>query len=252
MVQDLSFKTKISGHTQAGMEIRGHKLEELVDQADFVATVYLSITGQAPSTEQTKLLNAILVAAMDHGIEPASGFVPRVVASSGNDILTAMASSLLALGPYHGGAISSAMEVFEQIQKQKGSDLEATALSLIKNYRADKKRLPGFGHPVYQDVDPRTQQLFALARTLNLDLQYVDIALTLETLLEQETGRKLVLNIDGALAALLLTLNFPPKLGNGIFGLARVAGSMAHIVEEQESGKWVRRLSEGDVEYNPE
>lgn len=251
MVQDLKFKTKISGHKDGNLEIRGQKLDELISEADFASVLFLSITGKQATSEQSKLLNAILVSSIDHGIEPASGFVPRVVASSGNNILTAMASSLLALGPYHGGAITSAMEVFAEIHQQVEDDLEKTVLEKIRQTSEAKQRLSGFGHPIYKDIDPRTQELFRFARQLNQDSVFMDIALTVETLLEQEKGRKLVLNIDGAIAVLLLTLGFEPAVGNGIFGLARVAGSIAHIVEEQKSGQWVRRLADGSVEYQP-
>lgn len=249
MAQDLTFQTTVSGHTSNGVELRGIPLEELITEADFVSTVFLSLTGNKPTAPQKKLFNAILVASIDHGIQPASGFVPRVVAASGNDILTAMASTLLALGPYHGGALTPAMEVFAQISTNGGSDVEVAALALIKEYRNSKRRVPGFGHPQYTHQDPRTQQLFALAREAGLEQRFIDIALTVETVLEQELGRKLVLNIDGAIAALFLTFGFEPRVGNALFGLARVAGSIAHIAEEQGSGNWVRRLSNEAVTY---
>ena len=249
MARNLQFSTSISGHTTRGNELRGTPLGELIDQSDFVSVIFLSITGKLPSAAQKRLCNAVLVACIDHGLQPASGFVPRVVAASGNPILPSMASCLLALGPAHGGAITGAMRVFEQIEA--GEDVEQAALDLIKQYRADKKRVPGFGHPVYTDVDPRAVQLFALARELGVSELYLNIARTVETHLEQELARKLVLNIDGALAAILLTLGIPVQAGDGIFGLARVAGSIAHIVEEQQQHNSVRRLPDDAVEYVP-
>lgn len=251
MVQDLTFSTTVSGHAEHGMELRGVPLDELIAKADFVSTLYLSLTGKQPTEGQKKLLNAILVASLDHGINPASGFVPRVVTASGNDVLTAMASTLLALGPYHGGALTPAMEVFARIDAEGKTDVEAAALALIKEYRQQKKRVPGFGHPHYTDQDPRAQQLFAMAREAQLPERFMDIALTVETLLEQELARKLVLNIDGAIAALFATFDFEPRVGNALFGLARVAGSIAHIAEEQASGNWVRRLADAAVSYQP-
>jgi citrate synthase len=69
----------------------------------------------------------------------------------------------------------------------------------------------------------------------------------MEHTVEEILQKKLVLNVDGAMAALLLALDISPKAGNAIFGVARVAGSVAHIVEEQSSGQWVRRLPKGSV-----
>jgi len=251
MSQDLKFVTAVSGHTTKGIMLRNKPLLDLVEEADFVETLYLSITARKPTKSEKKILNAILVASVDHGINPASGFVPRVVASSGNDILTCMASALLALGPYHGGAITNAMYVFNQVD-QDGEDKEKACERLIDDFRLQKKRIPGFGHPKYTKVDPRSKLLFEMARKADLDIVYMNLAKQMEHSLEQKLNKKLVLNIDGAIAALLLTMGIDPIAGNAMFGLARVAGSIAHIVEEQKAGKWVRRIKEEDVEYAPE
>ena len=251
MSQDLTFVTAISGHTTKGIMVRGEPLLKLVEEADFVATFFLSLTGRKPKKNEKKILNALLVASIDHGINPASGFVPRVVASSGNDILTCMASSLLALGPYHGGAITGAMKVLLKVSKD-GDDMEKACERLIDEYRLEKKRVPGYGHPKYRTVDPRSKLLFEMARKADLDISFMNLAKQMEHSLEEKLNRRLVLNIDGAIAALLLTMGIDPVAGNALFGLARVAGSIAHITEEQQSGKWVRRIKEEDIEYAPE
>jgi citrate synthase len=248
MPQPLKFKTKVSGHTNDGMILRDRKLIDLVKEANFVDTLFLSLTGRQPKPAESKLLNAILVASIDHGINPASGFVPRVVAASGNDVLTSMASTLLALGPYHGGAITNCMDVLAEVESA-GNNLESSCRTLVKEFRSDKKRIPGFGHPVYKTEDPRVVLLFKMARDSKLDNKYINIAQMIEHELEEAAGRKLIINVDGAIAALFMTMDIDPIAGNAIFGLARTAGSIAHILEEQKSGKWVRRLDEGDTEY---
>lgn len=251
MVQDLTFVTAVSGHTTKGIMLRNKPLLDLVKDADFVATFFLSLTGRMPKKGEKKILNAILVSSIDHGVNPASGFVPRVVASSGNDVLTCMASSLLALGPYHGGAITGAMKIFETVNND-GKDKEKACERLINSYRLEKKRVSGFGHPVYTDKDPRAELLFKMARKADLNIEYMNLAKQMEHSLEEKLNRKLILNIDGAIAALLLTLGIDSIAGNAVFGLARVSGSIAHVIEEQKSGKWVRRIKEGDVEFAPE
>ena len=249
MVHNLHFTTTVSGHTTQGMQLRGLPRSELVGQHSFGAVLYLSLTGKLPTEAEEKMLNAILVASIDHGVQPASGFVPRVVAASGNPILPSMASTLLALGPYHGGAVSDAMEVLQSLVQQ--NDTEYATTSLVAEYRATKKRVPGFGHAQYTEKDPRAQQLFSLARESGLDLRAIDVAMTLEAAIETAVGRRLVINIDGAIAAICVSLKLPVAAGNALFGLARVAGSIAHIIEEQSSGNWVRRLDDTMVEYQP-
>lgn len=248
MADDLTFTTKVSGTTAKGHELRGHVLTDLVNEADFVATLHLSITGRQPSPSEKKVLNAILVAAIDHGINPASGFVPRVVAASGNDIHVAMASTLLALGPRHGGAITDCMKVLAEVTQRDG-DLEKACQAYVEEKKGQKVRIAGFGHAQYKDEDPRTTQLYQLAQAAGLDNMYVNVTHMIEYALEKSSGRKLVINVDGAIAALLLTMGFDPLAGNALFGLARVAGSIAHIIEEKQENKTVRRLNEEQVKY---
>lgn len=247
MPQNLTFTTHISGHTSEGLELRGEPLNKLIEGANFVSTFFLSLTGRKPKRGEEVLLNAVMVSCIDHGIEPASGFVPRVSAASGNTVIPAMAAGLLALGPYHGGAISQAMTLFAELEM--AGNVETAATQKVKEYREQKKRLPGFGHPVYKHNDPRVTKLFGLARTHRLPMTFMDVALTVETVLETELGKKLVLNIDGGIAALLLTLGIEPEAGDAVFAVARMAGSIAHIVEERTSGQWVRRLESGAVTY---
>jgi citryl-CoA lyase len=250
MVQDMTFTTTVSGQTQQGIELRGHALSTLIGKHSFSQVLFLSLTGKLPSTAQDAVLNAILVASIDHGVQSASGFVPRVVAASGNPILPAMASTLLALGPFHGGAVSDAMKVIGQLVLAE--DVEQAALALATEYRAAKKRVSGFGHPHYKDADPRAQQLFQIAREAGLELRALDTAMTLEAAIETVVGKRLILNIDGAVAALCVALGLPDDAGNALFGLARVGGSIAHIIEERSSGEWVRRLPDTAAQYHHE
>lgn len=250
MVQSLKFSTKVSGQTSQGMVLRGRPLSELVEEGDFVKTLFLSLTGREPSKVEKKILNSILVASIDHGLQPSSGFVPRVVAAAGNDINTAMASVFLALGPYHGGAVNGAMEIFEKLKNAK--DVEKECQNLVEEYQKQKKRIPGFGHAHYKNRttgDPRSKQLFKIATDAGLSRDIITIAETLEETIEWKLKKVLVINIDGCLAALLVTLGIDAKAGNALFALARAAGSIAHIIEEQNSGQWVRRLDDEDVEY---
>ena len=250
MPKDLIFKTSVSGHTPYGHELRGHKLDSLIVEGDFVATLFLSITGRKPTDAENFIFNAILTTSIDHGVQPASGFVPRVVVASGNEVKTAMASTLLALGKYHGGAITDAMYAMREVHDQ-GNNLEQACQELVNSYREQKKRIMGYGHPVYKDGDPRTKQLFSLAQEKGFNPDYINLALMLEETIERTLKKKLVLNVDGAIAALLLAMNFNPEAGNAVFALARTAGSIAHILEELKEEKPLRRLSSAAVEYLP-
>lgn len=238
---DLHFTTQISGEKDGVHYVRKHPLASLVADASYPAAVFYMITGIMPDAHQERVLNAILVASMDHGLSPASGFVPRVVASVGNPIIHSMAAGLLALGPYHGGAIEGAASIFTQVKENGLESLEET------HFRT-KKRLLGFGHPHYKHTDPRTDQLFAIAKQEGVSTQHQEIAFRVQQLVFEKLQKHLVINIDGAIAALLLDLGFPPEAGNGLFALARCGGMIAHILEEYKE-KPVRRIDESDITF---
>ena len=244
----MQFQTSISGEVNGELAIRGTTLVSMIGEVGYTQALFFILTGKKPTATQSTILDAILVACMDHGIAPASGFVPRVVTASGNETTHAMAAGLLALGPFHGGAVEDAMRIFVELNGK--SEQEIT--TYIETQRTAHKRLSGFGHRKYTDNDPRTEKLFAIATTQGQKGSgaYIKTARTIESALAKVMGRKLVLNVDGAVAALLLELGLPVEAGNGIFALARMAGMLAHIIEEKQQGNVVRRLDDNEVTYS--
>lgn len=238
---NLQFQTQVSGEHEGVHYIRQWPLADLVANASFPAAVFAMITGKLPTPAQEKVFNSILVASIDHGISPASGFVPRVVASTGNTLVHSMAAGILALGPYHGCAIEDAAKVFAQVSEQGLESLETT-------HFGPKQRVLGFGHPKYKETDPRADQLFAIARQEGIDTHFQTIAFEVQKSIYEKLGKHLVINIDGAIAALLLDLGFPPQAGNGLFALARTGGMIAHILEEFQE-KPVRRIDEEEIAF---
>lgn len=239
---DMHFKTQVSGEHEGIHYIRSKPLSDLVQNMSFAGAIYYMITNQMPDAAQEKVFNAILVASIDHGISPASGFVPRVVASTGNPIIHSLAAGLMALGPYHGGAISGAAEMLQQVKDQ---GVESLRLAL-----ESKQRLSGLGHPHYKLNDPRADQLFALAREQGIAHAHQDLMMEIQKFVYNTLDKHLVINIDGAIAAILLDLGFPTEAGNGLFALARTGGMIAHVLEEYQE-KPVRRIDEDQVEFQP-
>lgn len=240
---DMHFSTQVSGVIGDIHYIRSTPSGELVQSASFPAAIFYMITGSLPTPAQEKLLNAILISSMDHGVGPSSGFVPRVVASTGNNMVHSMAAGLLALGPYHGLAIDDAAKVILQVQ-------EHGIESLQTSHFATKKRLPGLGHPHYKHTDPRSEQLFEMTRAEGLPQDAQKTLFEIQKAVFTQTGKHLVINIDGAIAAVSLDLGFPLEAANGLFAMARAAGMIAHIIEEHQE-KPVRRIPEEEINFSP-
>lgn len=241
---DLKFHTKVSGSVGEVHHVRNKPLGELVKSMSFPAAVFYMITGVEPSPGQEKIFNAILISSMDHGVGPSSGFVPRVVASTGNNLVHSMAAGLLTLGPYHGLAIADAAKVIKQVKDMGVTSLQASHFVL-------DKRIPGLGHPHYKHTDPRSEQLFEMTRELQIPQDHQLAMLSIQKAVYENSQKHLVINIDGAIAAILLDLGFPPEAGNGVFAVARAAGMIAHILEEQQE-RPVRRLEESDITFETE
>ncbi len=236
----MQFKTKISKTKDGKHLIRGYDLVDLIKTKSFSEVIFLLLRGDFPKENEKKLLEAMLVAATENGIEAPSIFVPRVVAASGNDAHVALAAGMLAIGEKHGGAAEKAAKFF-------ADHIAETAKAVVEDHK--NEIVPGFGHKIYKDEDPRTKALFEKAKELGFLCKYFDFAYEIEKELENKKGKKLPLNIDGALACCMLELEFDVKLGKALFLISRIIGMSAHVLEELQQGNSYYRLEENDITH---
>ena len=149
---------------------------------------------------------------------------------------TSVAAGISALGDKHGGAIEECMELLQ-------SDKTAEQIAEEKMERGDK--IPGLGHKVYKDEDPRSRKMLDKAKSLGLKSEFTEKMLKIQEIFGEEKV-DLVLNVDGAIAGIMSDLGFEPELGKGFFIIARTPGLVAHVREEmdeedfrREKGKYV-------------
>ena len=113
--------------------------------------------------------------------------------------------------------------------------MRAAAVQVVREYRAAARPIPGYGHPLHKGADPRALRLFAgRAPRPASPAVHVEIARTVERLLPQLIGRPLALNVSGAIPAVLLDAGYPLAALKGVPLLARTAGLIAHLLEEQQ------------------
>lgn len=230
----MQMTTRISADEEGRHTLRGHPLQQLIRERSFCDLIFLLWRGNFPLTRETTLLNAVLVSAVEHGVGAPSIFVPRVVTSCGQSLSSAVAAGVLAIGDRHGGAGASVATVLLSRQ---------SPVRLVREYAQARKRVPGYGHKTYVDEDPRATVLARLAKRLRFPCRYFTRAYAIERVLSRSKGKKVPLNIDGAIAAAMLELRFPAQFSTGAFLLARVGGMIAHSVEEQEGSRTYHRLS---------
>ena len=247
-----NWRTGIVQADAENIRIRGYDIGDLMRQGSFVDTVFLLHRGRLPEAGERKLLDAILVGVADHGSGAPSCATARLVASGNRQSLSAaVAAGLLAVGNEHGGAGAQTMEMIAAAaakMRGEGVSVAAAAEEAIAAARARGERLPGLGHRVHTR-DPRVAVLFELARVHQLAGMGVEFMLALEAAVRVQI-KPIPLNIDGALAALLYDLGFPPAAGLLIFLIGRVAGLTAEVAEEYAREKPMRiRIP---VEYDGE
>ncbi|MEK7643738.1 MAG: citryl-CoA lyase, partial [Patescibacteria group bacterium] len=206
-------------------------------------TIFLILKGELPTPAQTKMMNAIFTAVVDHGPGTPSAQCARISASAKNDLHASVAAGLLGLGGRHGAVVEPAMKFFyDNID-------ELDLAVLLRTMKEKKQYAPGFGHKIFT-VDPRAQTLFDIAKETGVYGKYAEFAEKVETVLNSTASKKLPLNADGAIAALLCDLGFDARVGDGIFVIARVPGLVAQVVEEIISGEGIRRVEPEEIEYN--
>ena len=134
-------------------------------------------------------------------------------------------------------------------KRERGQDALTAARELVAEYRAEKRRIPGYGHRVHTD-DPRTQRLFAIAEEEGVAGDYVAMGAAIRQAMKESLGKDLPMNVDGAIAAVLCEMGFPPEMGNGLFAIARTVGLTAHVFDEITAQRPMRRISPTAQEYD--
>ncbi len=238
----MQWKTAISKIEDNSELVRGYSLSELVGNKTFVESIFLLWKGEMPSVNETKMLNALFTAAIDHGVGVASTMSARLSASAGNSLHASLAAGILSLGTRHGLAIEGAAKFFQE--NLKNPDIETT----LKNLKEQKVRIPGFGHRILQE-DKRAIELFKIAKELGQFGAHAELSETVGKILNQILSKPLPINIDGAMAAIISDMGFDWRMAQGFFITARVPGLIAHIYEETVNGEGLRRLSSEEEEY---
>lgn len=226
-----------STHSQTDvLTIRGRDtLTEIVGTKTFTETFFFIVTGMMPSAGQRICFDACLNILMDHGLTP-SALVARLTEDSvPEDMQVAISAGLLLVANRHVGTMSGCGRLLAE-GAANGGDARAWAAKVVADHRAQKKRLPGFGHPHYFPDDPRAVRLFEVAREAGCAGRHMELIRLLEDEIEKSMGRHLTLNVTGAMAAVLCEIGFPVEAMRGVAVVGRAAGLVAHIVEEKQTG----------------
>lgn len=141
--------------------MRGYPIEELIGTIGFVDMMWLLLRGDLPTKEQAWLLEATLVASVDHGSVALSASTARMAVTRGLPVNGALASAINVLDDVHGGPAEQCMELYLEIAREAGDDVEPVrAVGVVLQHWRERggKFLPGFGHR-FHPLDPRTPKI---------------------------------------------------------------------------------------------
>jgi citrate synthase len=221
----------------------GYPIEELIGNLTFAQMIWLMLRGSIPSKGEAQLLDAALMAGVDHGPQAPSIAIARMAATCGVGLNNAMASGVNVLGDVHGGAGEQAVELFQAIAAavDEGMELDVAVARQVELFITERgKYIPGYGHR-FHPIDPRAPRLMEVVSAAADDGvvsgRFRKIGMAVEAALSDESrGKRVPMNIDGATAVIYAELGFPAPLARGLFCLSRSVGILAHAWEQECQG----------------
>lgn len=246
--------------------VRGFPIEQLIGRLSFPQMIWLMLRGDVPTAEQGALLEAALVASVDHGPQAPSISISRMSVTCGLPLNGAMASAINVLDDVHGGAGQQCMELYAEIDQAltdagygEGATLDhdetvRLATEVWAGWKARGiKYAPGFGHR-FHPLDPRAPRLLGLvddqAANGAVSGRFAAIGRAVEDAISAGRSRRVPMNIDGATAVIYSELGFEPALGRGIFILSRSVGILSHAWEQTQQGGRIKGPMPPQIPYN--
>lgn len=239
------------------VEVRGRDLcGDLMGRLTFTEYFHLLLTGSEPSEDQRFFLDVLLVAIAEHGMMPTNVAARMTLAADPASLQGAVAAGILGAGPVVLGTSESCARLLEEAQKEvaSGAAPSTVASDLARAIHSVGGKVPGFGHPVHRPLDPRAERILVLADSRGVSGPHVLLARSLREAVAEVWGKPLTMNVAMPIAAVLLDLGFSADVVKAVPVLARTAGLLAHLAEEQAQpiGFQLASKAEEAVEYEPD
>jgi citrate synthase len=247
--------THISQAHPDRVEVRGRDLcGDLMGRLSFTEYFHLLLTGREPDEQQRFFLDLLLVSIAEHGMMPTNVAARMTLAADPGSLQGAVAAGILGCGPVILGTAEHCARLLEKAQRDVTAGLgtpQSVTAEIAAATRASGERVPGFGHPVHRPVDPRAERILELADARQISGAHVLLARCLRDAVADAWERPLVMNVSMPIAAVMLDLGFEASAVKAVPILARTAGLLAHLTEEQELpiGFLMAAAAEEAIEY---
>ena len=239
-IDGLTFPTSLGTSTADEIRLLGQNLaEDLMGRVGFGELAFWLVTLRRPTPSEVRVFEAVLVALADHGFTPTAIAARLTYLSAPDSLQGALASGLLGGGSRFLGVTEDCGQFLHAVLEGHDGDLptddegwDALALDAVRRERAAGRYVPGLGHPVHKELDPRTPKLVAIAEEEGLRGPHLRLFEAIGRTHEQVLGRRLPLNGAGVCGAALADLGLPVELLRGFALLARAAGLLGQLAEE--------------------
>jgi citrate synthase len=236
--------------------VRGHDLTgELLGRVSFTDMVALELLGQLPSEERRRMLDALLVVLVEHGLVKPVITARFVYSNAPESVQAAVAASLLGAGSRHLGSSEWCARMLQEGLPDTAADGQAgvdeAAARIVEEHASRRERIPGIGHRTHAEGDPRALRLFEIARETGTYGRYCVLLERIAELAGERRARPLPVNVTGAIAAVASDMGFRWRITRAFALIGRTLGALAHIQEEMDdpiSDPIIERIRE-DVDY---
>jgi len=191
------------------------------------------------------MIEAMIVACVDHGVTPPSAQATIIAASTRAPYEVAVAHGVGAITDVHGGAGAKAAQFFNDCiikSKKEKIDIAQSAREIMRKYIEEGKRIEGLGHRLHTK-DPRRDVLWNFASQTGIAGEHVELSKSVSTIFEQVRGMSLPINVDGVIGAIVADMDLDPAMAKAFFIYGRIAGLSAHYFEEVASQPRMRQIN---------
>ncbi|MGC4796098.1 citryl-CoA lyase [Micromonospora saelicesensis] len=256
MAEELSFPTGIGTSDPATISLLGQDLAaDLMGTVGFGELAYWLVAGRRPTPGEVRVFEAVLVALADHGFTPTAIAARLTYLSAPESLQGALAAGLLGGGSRFLGVTEDCGRFLADTLTQAGevTDYDAVALDAVTRAKQERRLIPGLGHPVHKEQDPRTPVLIRIATEEGLHGPHLRLFEAIGRVHPQVLGRTLPLNGAGVCGAALADLGLPVEMLRGFALLARAAGLLGHLAEERRRplGMDIYRTVDRNAVYEP-
>jgi citrate synthase len=239
------------------VEVRGRDLTgDLMGRLSFTEYFHLLLTGQEATDEQRFFLDLLLVSIAEHGMMPTNVAARMTLAADPGSLQGAVAAGILGAGPVVLGTSEECAWLLAGAQEKvaAGREPATVASEMARAIHAAGGKAPGFGHPVHRPLDPRAERILELADSRGVSGPHVLLARCFRDGVAETWGKPLTMNVAMPIAAVMLDLGYSTAHVKAVPILARTAGLLAHLAEEQENpiGFLLASGAEDAVRYEPQ